>query len=112
LTYTYEELKGKTVADLREIAAGIEHEAVKGYTQLNKEHLLLAICKSLSIDAHRHHKAAAAGVDRGKIKAQIRELKQKRDAALAAHNHGELKSVRRQMHKLRRALRRRPAHAA
>ena len=31
----YEELKHKTVAQLREIAAGIEHDAVKGRTQLN-----------------------------------------------------------------------------
>jgi hypothetical protein len=36
---SFEELKHKTVAQLREIAAGIEHDAVKGYTQLNKEHL-------------------------------------------------------------------------
>jgi hypothetical protein len=31
----YEELKQMTVAQLREIAAGIEHDAVKGRTQLN-----------------------------------------------------------------------------
>jgi hypothetical protein len=31
----YEELKHKTVAQLREIAAGIEHDAVKGRAQLN-----------------------------------------------------------------------------
>jgi hypothetical protein len=31
----YEELKHKTVAQLREIAAGIERDAVKGHTQLN-----------------------------------------------------------------------------
>jgi hypothetical protein len=31
----YEELKHKTVAQLREIAAGIEHDAVKGRTRLN-----------------------------------------------------------------------------
>ena len=33
--HTYEELKHKTVAQLREVAAGIEHDAVKGHTQLN-----------------------------------------------------------------------------
>ena len=32
---TYDDLKHKTVAQLREIAAGIEHDAVKGRTQLN-----------------------------------------------------------------------------
>mgnify|MGYP003547273228 CR=1 FL=1 len=29
MTHTYEELKKKTVVELREIAAGIEHEACK-----------------------------------------------------------------------------------
>ena len=43
MAYTFDQLKGMTVAQLREIAAGIEHEAVKGYTQLNKEHLLTAL---------------------------------------------------------------------
>jgi hypothetical protein len=31
----YEELKHKIVAQLREIAAGIEHDAVKAHTQLD-----------------------------------------------------------------------------
>ena len=42
MTHTYEALKKKTIAELREIAKDIEHEAVQGYTQLNKEHLLPA----------------------------------------------------------------------
>jgi hypothetical protein len=32
MAYTYHLLKEKTVADLREIAKGIQHEAVQGYT--------------------------------------------------------------------------------
>jgi hypothetical protein len=106
MSYTYEELKGKTVAELREIAAGIKHEAVQGYTQLNKEHLLAALCKALNIDMHVHRKTTAAGVDKSKIKAQVKELKKKRDAALGAHDHALLRTVRRQMHELKRALRR------
>jgi hypothetical protein len=112
VTYTYEQLKAMTVAQMREIAAGIKHDAVQGFTQLNKEHLLSALCKALNIDAHHHHKPAATRVDKGKIKSQIKELKKKRDAALGAHDHVQLKSVRREMHKLRRALRRTPAMAA
>ena len=38
MAHTFPELKSKPLAELREIAAGIEHEAVKGYTQLNKDH--------------------------------------------------------------------------
>ena len=53
--YTYEELKEKTVAELREIAKGLDHEATTGYSQLNKAHLLPAVCTALGIVAHEHH---------------------------------------------------------
>ena len=48
MAYTIEELKHKTLADLREIAKGIEHEAVQGYTQLNKQHLITALSISVN----------------------------------------------------------------
>lgn len=98
---TYEQLKHKTVAELREMAKGIEHDAVQGYTQMNKEHLLVALSKALGIQ-HEHH--AVVGVDKASIKARIRELKTQREAALAAHDHGQLKVVRRTMHRLKRRL--------
>lgn len=101
--YTYRELKKKTVVQLREIAAGIEHEAVKGYTQLNKEHLLEALCKALSIDMFEHHKVV--GIDKTAIKAKIKELKKKRDEALAARNHAEHKNILRHIHQLKRKIR-------
>ena len=69
---TYEQLKHKTVAELREMAKGIEHEAVQGYTQMNKEHLIAALSKALGIQ-HEHHDVV--GVDKSSIKARIRELK-------------------------------------
>src|SRR5262245_38659026 len=100
----YEELKHKTVAQLREIAAGIEHDAVKGYTQLNKEHLIEAICKALNIDTFAHHHAE--GVDASVMKSRIKELKQRRDEALAAHDHKRLKAVRREIHSLKVRLHR------
>ena len=52
MAHTYEELKKQTVAELREIAAGMSHEALQGYTQLNKEHLLVALCRALNLDMH------------------------------------------------------------
>ncbi len=104
MAYSYDELKGKTVAELREIASGLENEAVKGYTQLNKDHLLAALCKALGIDAHEHHRVV--GVDKSGIKARIRELKKKRDTALAAKNHYELRRVLRRIHDLKRGIRR------
>jgi len=101
---TYEELKHKTVAELREIAAGIEHDAVKGYTQLNKEHLIAAICKALNIDMFTHHHAE--GIDANAVKSKLKELKKQRDQALAAHDHKRLKAVRREMHSLKVKLHR------
>jgi hypothetical protein len=103
MAYTYKELKHKKVVELREIAAGIEHEAVQGYTQLNKDHLLEAICSALSIDMYEHHEVV--GVDKTKIKVQIKELKKERDAALEAHDHKKLREVRRQIKKLKNKLR-------
>jgi hypothetical protein len=100
MAHTYEEMKTMTVAQLREIAAKTEHEAVKGYTQLNKEHLLAALCKAFGIDMHVHH--TVKGINKGTVKKQIRELKKKRDAAL--HDPAQLKLIRREMHDLKRKL--------
>jgi len=101
MAFTIEELKHKTVAELREIAKGSEHEAVQGYTQMNKEHLIGALAKALGIQ-HTHHDVV--GVDKASIKARIRELKVKRQAALDAHNNAELKTVRRTIHRLKRQI--------
>lgn len=102
MAYTFEELKKKKVAELREIAKDMEHEAVQGYTQLNKEHLLAAVCKALDIDMHEHHEVV--GLDKAAIKAKIRELKKKRDEALAARNPAEHKNVLRLIHGLKRKI--------
>ena len=107
MAYTYDELKKKTIDELREIAKGIDNEAVKGYTQMNKEHLLPAICKALGIDTHEHH--AVVGIDKPAIKAGMRDLKEKRAAALQSGDSDLLKSVRRQIHRLNRQIR---AHVA
>ncbi len=102
--YTYSELKKKTVAQLKEIAAGIEHEAVKGYTQLNKDHLLKAICTALNIEMHVHHEVV--GLDKTQIKAKIRELKKKRDKALEKKDQKQTKSVRKEIKSLKNQVRR------
>jgi DNA-binding IclR family transcriptional regulator len=103
MTYTFEQLKTKTVAELRDLAKDIQHDAVQGYSQMNKEHLLPALCRSLGIDMHEHH--SVTGIDKAGIKAKIRMLKQQRDAALAEHNKEVLKAVRRHIHHLNRQIR-------
>jgi hypothetical protein len=112
MQFTFDQLKEKTVAELREIAAGVQHDAVKGYTQLNKEHLLTALCTALKIDTHTRHKSKVSGTDKAGIKAHLKELKAKRNAVLESHDHAQLKVVRRQMHELRRSLRKAAAKAA
>lgn len=104
MAYTYEELKHKTLAQLRDIAANTEHEAVQGYTQLNKEHLLVALCKAYNIDMHAHH--VVIGINKSKIKTKIKELKKKRADAIEVHDRKELKAVRRRIHRLKRAIHR------
>ena len=47
MAHTYEELSKMTVVELRDIAKDVDHEAVQGATQMNKEHLLPALCKAL-----------------------------------------------------------------
>lgn len=101
MAQTYEELKHKTLADLREMAKGIEHDAVQGYTQMNKEHLLVALSKALGIQ-HEHHDVV--GIDKQTIKSRIRELKTQREAAIAAHDSAQLKVVRRTIHRLKRQI--------
>jgi DNA-binding IclR family transcriptional regulator len=101
MAVTYEQLKHQTVAELREMAKGIDHEAVQGYTQMNKEHLLTALSKALGIQ-HEHHEVV--GVDKASIKARIRQLKTQRAAALEAHDNAQLKVVRRTIHRLKRRI--------
>jgi DNA-binding IclR family transcriptional regulator len=98
---TFEQLRHKTLADLREMAKGVDHEAVKGYTQMNKEHLLVALSNALGI-RHEHHDVV--GVDKASIKARIRELKGKRSEAIDAHDRQALKTIRRTVHRLKRQI--------
>jgi protein-arginine kinase activator protein McsA len=105
MTYTHHDLKAKTLAELKEIAAGMEDEAVKGYSQMNKEHLVKQLCAVLKIDMHEHHTAKIP--EKTSIKAQIRSLKQERDKLMGSHDHKQLGEIRAKIgllkHRLRKA---------
>ena len=103
MAHTYEELKKKTVAELRELASTLQHEAVQGYTQLNKDHLLPALCKALGIEAHEHH--AAVDAQKNIIKQQMREIKAASEKAREAGDRDAMHRLRRQYHSLNHALR-------
>jgi len=98
---TYEQLRHKTLAELRDMAKDIQHDAVQGYTQMNKEHLVGALATALGIQ-HEHH--SVVGIDKTSIKARIRELKTQRAAAIEAHDRAQLKTVRRTIHRLKRRI--------
>jgi hypothetical protein len=103
MDYTYEDLNSKTVTQLREIAEGVDHEAVKGYKTMHQEKLVVALCNAFGIEARPERKVV--GINRGEIKAQIKKLKVEREKALEAHNHKELKLVRRKIRGLKREIR-------
>jgi hypothetical protein len=105
MAHTYEELKHKTVDELREIAKGLDHEAVKGFTQMNKEHLLPALCKALGIEHHKHPHHAAVGIEKGKLKARMHAIRAEKQKAIAAADRKKLKALRREYHHLNRKIR-------
>jgi hypothetical protein len=106
MAHTLHDLKEKTIQELRDIAKDVENQdAVQGYSQMNKEHLLPALAKALGI--HEHHDVS--GINKLQIKTKMRQLRDQREAALAAHDPAKLKSVRRQLHRLNRQIR---AHTA
>ncbi len=98
----FHELNAMTVAQLREVAAGIE--GLTGSTQMRKDKLLELVCNALHIDMHEHHDVI--GIDKASIKAKIRQLKTQRDEVLASGDSVQLKRIRRRIHRLKRSMRR------
>jgi hypothetical protein len=102
--YSWEMLHKKTVAELRDVAQGLEHEALQGYSTMHKEQLVPALCEALGIEAHAHHEVV--GINKDKVKSRIRALKVERQAAIEARDHAQLKLVRKRIKSLKRKIRR------
>ena len=136
----FEDLSKKTVAQLRKIAEGTEHQALQDPAKMPKQELLTALCQALGIEAGEPPEEsvkdqepptqkskdkpakksakdqkpppqepalpASVNKDKSKFKVQIRELKSQRDAALEAHDHVQLKAIRRRIRSLKRKVRR------
>ena len=103
MAHTYHELRQMTVAQLRDLAKDLKHDAVQGYSQMNKDHLLPAVCRALNINVLEHH--TTVGIDKPSLKARMRQLKHDRETALTAHDHASLRNIRRQLHALNRQIR-------
>lgn len=99
----YHDLQKTRVTDLREMMK--EHlPEVVGVVGMKKEELIERLADKLGIE--RPHKHVAAGLGKRTIKAEIRELKARRQAALEARDSAELKKFRRLIHRRKRRLRR------
>lgn len=97
----WNELQKTKVADLRDLMK--EHlPQVTGITQMKKDELIELLAEKLEIE--RPHKVVV-GVDKAAIKARLRDLKTKREAALEAGDKADLDRRRKQIHQLKRRLR-------
>lgn len=101
--HTFESLSNMKVGQLRETAKEINHTAVDGYTRMKKDELVQALCTALEIEVPVQEEVAEEG--KTAIKARIRELKDERDKAEAAHDHEKLKKLRRQIRHHKQKLR-------
>lgn len=99
----FHDLQKTRVNDLREMMK--EHcPDVVGVVGMKKEEIVDILADKLGIE--KPHKHVAAGLGKRAIKAEIRDLKVKRQAALEAGDGAELKKHRRQIHRRKRRLRR------
>jgi len=97
----WHELEKMKVTDLREMAK--EKLGIEGTSGMHKDQLVEALAKDMGIA--KPHKVAQGGVEKTKIKQQIRALKEKRSEALLAHDHAALHTIRHEIHKQKRKLR-------
>ncbi len=104
MEYTWEQLHSMKVTELRDIAEKLDHPELHGFSTMHKENLVPALCHALGIEDHAHHEVV--GINKTTIKKQIRELKTKRDAAIAEKDKILLKQIRRDIHQLKGKLRR------
>jgi hypothetical protein len=99
----FHELQKTRVTDLRAMMKE-QLPDVQGVTAMKKDQIVDLLADKLGIE--KPHKHVAAGLGKRAIKAEIRELKSKRQAALEAQDAQELRKYRRLIHRRKRRLRR------
>ena len=99
----YHDLQKTRVVDLREMMKE-QLPQVTGVVALKKDELVEMLAEHMGIE--KPHKHVAAGLGKRAIKAEIRDLKVKRQAALEAKDGEELRKYRRLIHRRKRKLRR------
>lgn len=97
----WHQLHKKKVTELRGMAKKVE--GIGAVSGLNKDQLVAALAAQMGIE--KPH-AVVEGIDKTRVKADIRALKVKRTEALAAKDGKAVKQVRRTIRRKKRALRR------
>ena len=98
----WHDLEKTTVVRLREMA---HDEGMKGVTGWNKGRLVEELAAALGIEKPHEEITSVAVHDKGDLKLQIRKLKVERNKLIETHDHKGLKTVRRQIHGLKRQIR-------
>jgi hypothetical protein len=102
----WHELAKKKVDELRELAK--DKAGAEGTTGLHKDELVEIVAKALGIE--KPH-LIAEGINKRTIKQKIRTLRSDVTTALQAKDRAAVKRKRRQIHRLKRRIRR-AAHLA
>ena len=97
----YHDLEKTTVSRLREMLKEQDPD-LTGASGMKKHQLVDLLAAKLGVVAP--HKVVH-GVDKATLKAQIRACKTQRAAAIQGQDRAQLKEIRRQLHQLRRSLR-------
>ncbi len=95
----YHELEKTKVTELREMAQ--KYDDIVGASGIPKEQLVDILADKMGIE--KPHKEVV-GINKAKIKKEIKQLKKERDKVLEAKDRKELKIVRRKIHRMRRKL--------
>ena len=97
----YHELEKTTVSRLRELLKEQDPD-ITGVSGLKKQELVVLLAAKLGVAAPQK---VVVGVDKATLKKQIRACKAQRDAAILERDKARIKDTRRQLHQLRRSLR-------
>ncbi len=98
----WHDLEKMTVVQLREDA---HEKGMKGVHGLNKAQLLHGLAEILGIEKPHEELSDDVSHSKSDLKHQIRDLKLERAKYSEAHDHKGLKQVRRQIHGLKRKIR-------